>query len=45
MLSAPPKALLRPFNGTTNPEEASGEAMLLGELEDQERLAAAEAER
>ncbi|XP_051942993.1 ensconsin-like isoform X3 [Hippocampus zosterae] len=45
MPSAPPKAPLRPLDGPINPEETSGAAMLLGELEEQEHLAAAEAER
>ncbi|XP_077394410.1 uncharacterized protein LOC144031293 isoform X3 [Festucalex cinctus] len=52
MISPPPEALPRPSCGTTNPEEASRllaekrrEARLLRELEEQECLAAAEAER
>ncbi|XP_049595628.1 ensconsin isoform X3 [Syngnathus scovelli] len=52
MLSPPPEAPLRRSNGTSDPEEASRslavkrrEARLLRELEEQESLAAAEAER
>ncbi|XP_077418904.1 uncharacterized protein LOC144049978 isoform X2 [Vanacampus margaritifer] len=52
MISPPPEALLRPSSGTTDPKEASRllaekrrEARLLRELEEQESLAAAEAER